>query len=77
MMTLKWSLSFRKRENLMNLFVLIDSWHTHKKIDLAFVNQSGNYKLPLILLFTEADMENQQTMLVNVKAFPRVCNFII
>jgi GTP-binding protein len=59
----------RKRENLMNLFVLIDSRHTPQKIDLDFVNQLGNWEVPFILLFTKADKENQRTVAANVKAF--------
>lgn len=59
----------RKRENLMNLFVLIDSRHTPQKIDLEFVNQLGNWEVPFVLLFTKADKENQRTVAANVKAF--------
>jgi GTP-binding protein len=59
----------RKRENLVNLFVLIDSRHTPQKIDLEFVNQLGHWEVPFILLFTKADKENQRTVAANVKAF--------
>ena len=59
----------RKRENLQNVFVLIDSRHTPQKIDLEFVNQLGVWEVPFILLFTKADKENQRTVSANVKSF--------
>src|ERR1700754_471834 len=34
----------RKRENLVNLFVLIDSRHDPQSIDLEFVNQLGEWR---------------------------------
>jgi GTP-binding protein len=59
----------RKRENLMNVFVLIDSRHTPQKLDLEFVNQLGKWQVPFCLIFTKADKENQRTVSANVKAF--------
>ena len=59
----------RKRENLQNVFVLIDSRHTPQKIDLEFVNQLGLWEVPFTLLFTKADKENQRTVSANVKSF--------
>src|SRR5690242_20593720 len=43
-----------KRENLVNLFVLIDSRHEAQKIDLQFINQLGTWQIPFALVFTKA-----------------------
>ena len=59
----------RKRENLQNVFVLIDSRHEPQKIDLEFVNQLGVWEVPFTLIFTKADKENQRTVAMNVKSF--------
>ncbi len=59
----------RKRKNLVNLFVLVDSRHSPQKLDLDFVNQLGAWEVPFVLLFTKADKENQRTVAANVKAF--------
>lgn len=45
----------RKRENLVNLFVLIDSRHDPQPIDLAFVNQLGEWGIPFSIVFTKTD----------------------
>ena len=36
----------QKRENLVTLFLLIDSRHEPQQIDLDFVNQLGQWKIP-------------------------------
>ncbi|MEO5591732.1 MAG: ribosome biogenesis GTP-binding protein YihA/YsxC [Chitinophagaceae bacterium] len=59
----------RKRENLVNIFVLIDSRHGPQKIDLDFVNQLGEWQIPFALIFTKADKETQRVVAANVKAF--------
>jgi len=59
----------RKRENLVTVFILIDSRHEPQKIDLEFVNQLGKWQVPFCLVFTKADKENQRTVSANVKAF--------
>lgn len=59
----------RKRENLVNVFVLLDSRHPPQQIDLEFVNQLGKWEVPFNLAFTKADKENQRTVAANVKAF--------
>lgn len=59
----------RKRENLVHVFVLIDSRHTPQKIDLEFINRLGQWQIPFSLIFTKADKENQRTVSANVKAF--------
>ncbi len=59
----------RKRENLTNVFVLIDSRHSPQKIDLEFVNQLGKWEIPFCLVFTKADKETQKEVAKNVKDF--------
>lgn len=59
----------RKRENLVNVFVLIDSRHTPQKIDLEFVNKLGEWEIPFTLVFTKADKEKPGVVDRNVKAF--------
>jgi GTP-binding protein len=59
----------RKRENLVTVFVLIDSRHSPQKIDLEFVDRLGKWQIPFCLVFTKADKENQRTVSANVKAF--------
>lgn len=59
----------RKRENLVNVFVLIDSRHAPQKLDLDFVNQLGEWRVPFSLVFTKADKSSQLEVSRNVKAF--------
>ncbi len=59
----------RKRENLINVFVLIDSRHTPQKIDLEFIGKLGLWQIPFTLIFTKADKENQSVVSKNVKSF--------
>lgn len=46
---------FELRENLTNVFVLIDSRLEPQQIDLDFINSLGKAGLPLTLVFTKAD----------------------
>jgi GTP-binding protein len=59
----------RKRENLVNVFVLIDSRHKPQKIDLAFANQLGKWGIPFTIIFTKADKEKPAVVQRNVTAF--------
>jgi GTP-binding protein len=59
----------RKRENLVNVFVLIDSRHSPQAIDIEFINQLGTWQIPFSLVFTKADKETQKEVSKNVKAF--------
>lgn len=58
-----------KRENLANLFVLIDSRHQPQQVDLDFVNKLGRLQVPFSIVFTKADKENQRVVAANVHAF--------
>jgi GTP-binding protein len=59
----------RQRENLVTLFVLIDSRHEPQAIDLKFVNQLGEWGVPFSLAFTKADKSTQREAAANVKRF--------
>ncbi|HXB95883.1 MAG TPA: ribosome biogenesis GTP-binding protein YihA/YsxC [Puia sp.] len=59
----------RRRDNLVHVFVLIDSRHSPQKLDLEFVDRLGEWQIPFSLVFTKADKENQRTVSANVKAF--------
>src|SRR4051812_25570813 len=59
----------RKRENLVNVFLLIDSRHPAQKIDLEFAAQLRKWDVPFAIVFTKSDKENQRTVSANVKGF--------
>ena len=59
----------RKRENLLQVFLLIDSRHTPQKIDLDFIAQLDKWEVPFSLVFTKSDKENQAVVSKNVKSF--------
>jgi GTP-binding protein len=59
----------KKRENLVNLFVLIDSRHEPQKLDLQFINQLGSWQIPFALIFTKADKSTQKETANNVNLF--------
>jgi GTP-binding protein len=59
----------RKRESLVNLFVLIDSRHEPQSIDLQFVNQLGEWRVPFALVFTKADKSTQREAANHVNEF--------
>ena len=59
----------RKRENLVTVFVLIDSRHSPQKIDLEFLDRLRKWDVPFCLVFTKSDKENQRTVSKNVRDF--------
>jgi len=59
----------RKRENLRNLFVLIDSRHEPQKIDVDFINRLGDWHTPFALVFTKADKNKPLATTKNVNSF--------
>ena len=68
-----WELMIRdyllKRENLLQVFVLIDSRHQPQKIDLEFVENLANAQIPFSLVFTKSDKEKPGVVKRNVEAF--------
>ena len=59
----------RRRENLTQVFVLIDARHAPQKIDLEFLESLKKWEVPFSLAFTKSDKENQRTVSKNVKDF--------
>jgi GTP-binding protein len=59
----------RKRENLTQVFVLIDVRHKPQQIDIDFVNQLDRWQVPFTLIFTKADKEKPLVIERNVNAF--------
>ena len=59
----------QKRENLVSLFILIDSRLEPQKSDLDFINQLGEWKLPFAIAFTKADKVTQKETARNVQNF--------
>jgi GTP-binding protein len=59
----------KTRENLVNLFLLIDARHEPQQIDIEFVNKLGAMRIPFALVFTKADKETQREVSKNVDAF--------
>lgn len=60
---------FLKRENLITVFVLIDSRIEPQKNDFDFLSKLGEMEIPFNLIFTKADKSNQSTVSKNVKLF--------
>lgn len=59
----------RKRENLVCLFVLVDSRLTPQKKDIDFVNKLGEWEIPFSVVFTKTDKNKQAETAKNIKAF--------
>lgn len=59
----------RKRENLVTLFVLIDSRHEPQPIDLAFIRQLGEWQVPFVMIFTKTDKNKPGATKRNVQEF--------
>lgn len=59
----------QKRENLVVLFVLVDSRHEPQKADLDFISRLGEWQIPFAILFTKADKSTQKETAKNVDKF--------
>lgn len=59
----------RKRENLSNLFVLIDSRHEPQKKDIDFINRLGEWQVPFAIVFTKTDKNKPGATTRNINAF--------
>jgi len=59
----------RKRENLTNVFVLIDSRHAPQKLDLDFIQKLVLWQIPYSIIFTKTDKETEAVVSKNVKLF--------
>ena len=59
------------REQMVNLFVLIDSRHTPQRIDLEFIQWLGENGIPFSIVFTKADKQSRTRTQENVAEFLR------
>jgi len=59
----------RQRENLSNLFVLVDSRHTPQQIDIDFINRLGEWQIPFTIVFTKTDKNKPAVTSRNINAF--------
>lgn len=59
----------QERENLVTLFVLIDSRHEPQSADIAFLEKLGEWEVPFNLVFTKADKSTQREVAAHVRQF--------
>lgn len=57
------------RQQLLCLFVLIDSRHTPQKIDLDFIHWLGENGIPFAIVFTKCDKQSRAKTFANVNTF--------
>lgn len=58
-----------RREQMMNLFLLIDVRHEPQRIDLEFIEWLGENGIPFSLVFTKADKLSKGKLAANVKEY--------
>lgn len=59
----------KERENLVTVFVLIDSRHSPQNLDLEFLRNLGEWGIPFNVIFTKADKSTQRDAARNAKMF--------
>ncbi|MBS1782119.1 MAG: YihA family ribosome biogenesis GTP-binding protein [Bacteroidetes bacterium] len=59
----------RERENLMTVFVLIDSRHSPQMLDLQFLRNLGEWGVPFNVIFTKTDKSTQRDAAKNARVF--------
>ncbi|MCF6366430.1 MAG: ribosome biogenesis GTP-binding protein YihA/YsxC [Bacteroidales bacterium] len=60
-----------KRENLLNLFVLIDSRIEPQKNDSEFMEQLGINGIPFVIIFTKADKLSDKQLIKNINTYKK------
>lgn len=60
-----------QREQLVNLFVLIDIRHEPQTIDMEFINWLGTSNIPFTIIFTKADKISASKIKINVDNYVR------
>lgn len=58
-----------EREQLTNLFILLDCRHEPQKIDLEFIEWAGENGVPFALVFTKADKLSKGKLSSNIEAY--------
>ena len=59
------------REQMTNLFVLIDSRHAPQKIDMEFFRWLGENGVPFAIVFTKADKLTKTALASNIEAYKK------
>ncbi len=62
------------RNQLTNLFLLIDSRHAPQKIDLEFIEWLGMNGIPFSIVFTKADKLSGSRLNENIQAYKEKLN---
>ncbi|OFZ53928.1 MAG: YihA family ribosome biogenesis GTP-binding protein [Bacteroidetes bacterium RIFCSPHIGHO2_02_FULL_44_7] len=60
-----------KRENLLNIFVLLDARLEPQKIDLEFMNWCGEHGLPFSMVFTKIDKLSSSALQKNLARYKK------
>lgn len=63
---------FKKRNQLVNAFVLVDSRHEPQTIDLEFMQWLGTQMIPFSIIFTKADKLKPQILEKNIAHYKSV-----
>ncbi|MBR6142629.1 MAG: YihA family ribosome biogenesis GTP-binding protein [Bacteroidaceae bacterium] len=58
-----------RREQMMNLFLLIDARHEPQRIDMEFIEWLGENSVPFSIVFTKADKLSKGKLTANVKHY--------
>jgi len=58
-----------RREQMMNLFLLIDSRHEPQRIDMEFIEWLGENGIPFSIVFTKADKLSKSKLAANVRHY--------
>lgn len=73
--TALWEIMIRKyleqRENLMCVFILIDSRIPPQENDLSFIDKLGEQGIPIVLAFTKADKQSKTKTAASIEAFKK------
>lgn len=60
---------FSEREQLINVFLLIDSRVRPQKSDLQLIEWFGEHRIPFVIIFTKADKRELKYCKLNIKGF--------
>ena len=58
-----------RREQMMNLFLLIDARHEPQRIDMEFIQWLGENGIPFSIVFTKADKLSKGKLAANIKHY--------
>ncbi len=71
----KWEKMIRgyllNRENMMSVFVLVDSRHEPQNNDLEFINWLGMSQIPFVIVFTKADKLSKNKLEQNISTYKK------